>query len=187
MSQTILNDAGEEVTVFTEEELAQQMSEKEAAIKAEYEAKLAEKDAHVKEKLNEFQQAKKGVDNAQEEVRTMAEEAKRIAEEAKLSIQQAKESELTVRKDFWIQTVTGGDPDLTKKIEDAYGMLNLPAGNDKEIAERVQKAVNLAGIGSISTPNLSFSGSTPPNFQKANEQTKQAEYEGWKKDLGINL
>lgn len=187
MSKTILNDDGEEVVVFSQEEITAQLAEKEAALKAEFEKTLAEKDAHVKEKLDQFQQAKKTADMTSEEAKIMAAEAKKIAEEAKMSIEQAKQSELTTRKDFWIQTVTGGDPDLTKKIEEAYGIINLPTTNDKEIAERVQKAVALAGISHISSPNLSFSGSIAPNFQQAGEQTKQAAYEDWKKELGINL
>lgn len=187
MSHTIVNDEGEEEVVYTE---AEKQAEKDAEIekvKADYEAKLAEKDAHVKEKLDQFQQAKKGVDTAQEEVRAMAEEAKRLAEEAKMSVAQAKEAELTTKKDFYIQSVVGGDTDLRKKIEDAYGMLNLPAATDKEIMERVQKAVTLAGISQMSTPSLSFGGAQAPNFQQAGEQTKEAAYNEWKKELGINL
>ena len=53
MATTIINDEGQEVTVFTEEEIA----EREAALKAEFEKQLADKDAHVKEKLDQFQQA----------------------------------------------------------------------------------------------------------------------------------
>ncbi len=187
MSHTIVNDEGEEVVVFSQEEIDAQLAEKEAAIKAEYETKLAEKDAHVKDKLDQFQQAKKGVDTAQEEVRAMAEEAKRMAEEAKMSVAQAKEAELATKKDFYIQSVVGGDTDLKKKIEDAYGMLNLPAATDKEIMERVQKAVTLAGISQMSTPSLSFGGAQAPNFQQAGEQGKEAAYEAWKSELGIQL
>jgi len=187
MSQTIINDNGDEVVVYSQEEIDAQIAAKEAALKAEFEKQLAEKDEHVKLKLDQFQQATKSVDKEKEEVRTMAEEAKRIAEEAKLSVQQSKESELGIRKDFWIQSVAGNDPDLKKKIEDAYSIINLPSGTDKEIAERVQKAVTLAGISQVSTPSLSFGGAQAPNFQQAGEQSKAAEHEAWKKELGITL
>lgn len=187
MSTTIINDEGEEVVVYTQEEIAAQLAEKEAAVKAEYEAKLAEKDAHVKEKLDQFQQAKKSTETANQEALAAAAEAKKLAEEAKLAIEKSKETELNTRKEFWIQSVVGTDTELKKKVEEAYNLLNLPAGNDTEIAQRVEKAIALAGITAPITPSFSFGGAVAPNFQKSNEQQKQADYDAWKKDLGITI
>lgn len=185
--KTILDDDGNEEIVFTQEEITAQLMEKEAAMKAEYEAKLADKDAHVKDKLYQFEQAKKSAEQLHAEAMAGVAEAKKLAEEAKMSVTQSKESELSVRKDYWVQSVAGGDADLKAKIEEAYNMLNLPAGTDKEISERVQKAVSLAGISHISTPNLSFGGSMAPNFQAAGEQSKEAAHEAWKKEYGISI
>lgn len=187
MAKTILNDEGQEEIVFSQAEIDAQFAEKEAALKAAHEAAMAEKDAHVKEKLGQFQQATKSAEQLHEEAMAGIAEAKRIAEEAKGSVALAKESELTTKRDFYIQSISGGDVDLTKKLEDAYGIINLPATNDKEILERLQKAVSIAGVTHTSTPNLSFGGSTPPNFQPSNEATKAAAHEAWKKEFGISI
>lgn len=188
MSKTILNDQGEEEIVFSDEEKNAEIEAEKAKVIAEYEAKLAEKEAHVKEKLDQFQQAKKGVEMKDEETRKLAEEAKRIAEEAQLSIRASKESELNTRKDYWISTVAGNDAELIKKITESYDMLNLPNTNDKEIAERVQKAVTLAGITQPASYNFSMNGMSAPNFQKVvSEQNADASYENFKKELGIKL
>ena len=87
-----------------------------------------------------------------------------------------------------ITSVVGTDPELRKRIEDAYGIINLPASSDAEIQARLQAAMTLAGIKSnpINT-NLSFSGSFAPNVQASNAEQKQAEYDAWKKELGISF
>ena len=187
MSTTIINDEGNEEVVFTQAELDAQKAAEIEAIKAEYEKQLAEKDAHVKEKLDQFQKAKSSIDIEKEEINAKVAEAMRIAEEAKMSVAQSKEAELAAKKTIWVQSVAGNDPELTKKIEEAYGMLNLPATSDAEIQARVQKAVALAGITQMPHQNISFSGSYAPNVTAANDQGKQAEYEAWKKELHINL
>ena len=146
MATTIINEEGQEMEVFTQEEIQAQLAEREAALKAEYEKMLAEKDAHVKEKLDQFQQAKKSVDIEAEEAKRLAEDAKRIAEEAKLSVTQAQETALNAKKEVMITSVVGNDVELRKKIEASYGLLNMPAGNEIEINARLQAAMTLAGI-----------------------------------------
>lgn len=179
---TITNDKGEDILVLTQEEVAAQNAELEAKYKAELEAK----DAHVKEKLEQLNTARSGADKASEEAKRIAEEAKRIAEESQKKIEEANKSAIETKRDYWVKQVAGNDPELTKKIMDAYEIINLPATNDTEIMDRVQKAVNMAGITAIAAPNVSFGGAQAPNFQKAaNADQKQAEYEAWKKDLSL--
>lgn len=186
MATTIINDEGNEEVVFTQAEIEAQIAEKEAALKAEFEKQLAEKDAHVKEKLDQFQQAKKSVDIEKEEINSKVAEAMRMAEEAKTTVAQARESELNARKEAIIVSLTGNDPVLRKKIEDEYSILSLPASTPEEINARVTKAASMAGINSNNfNHNLSFSGNFAPNVQASRSEQQAAEYEAWKKELGL--
>lgn len=191
MSRIVVDDEGNEETVFTAEELkAQQeaaIAAREAELKAEHEKALQEKDEYVKTKLDQFQKAKGGVDSEKEQVKVMAQEAKRIAEEAKAAIESAKASEISVKKDYWIKSVSGGDVELTKKIEEAYALINLPGTTDTEIQERVQKAVNMAGISSMGGYGMpSFSGGIAPSIPAAKTTEFLHNHEVWKQELGLS-
>lgn len=190
MSTKITDDQGNEFEVYTAEELKAQadaaVAAREAVLKTEHDKVLADKDAHVAQKLAEFQQANKGVDAEKDAVKLLAEDAKRIAEEAKTSIAKAEGEALTVKKNYWIRSIVGDDPELTKKIQDNYDLINLPATNDKEISERVQRAVNMAGIGSVSGPsNISFSGGAAPNTIKTEASVADHNYHVWVNELGL--
>lgn len=187
MAQTIVNDEGEEVVVLTQAEVDAQMAEKEAAMKAEFEKQLAEKDAHVKEKLGQFQQATKSAEQLHAEAMAGIAEAKRIAEEAKVSVAQSKESELLIKRDFYIQSIAGNDPDLKKKLEDSYSLINMPATTDAEIQERLQKAITLAGVTHASSHSMSFGGAVAPQANANSQQQRDAAHEEWKRSLNIKL
>jgi len=184
MSEIILDDEGNEKTVYSQEEIDAQVQ----STRDEYEKKLQEKDGHVADKLDQFKQAGKSAEKLHEEAMTAIAEAKSMAEEAKLSVQQAKDSELVTKRDFYIQTISGNDTDLTKRLEDAYAIINMPASNDKEIMERLQKAITLAGVSAPSaTASLSFGGSSAPSASLNSEESRNAAHLAWKEEYGIKI
>lgn len=189
MPTIVLDAEGNEHEVFSPDELKARadaaVAARETELKAEHEKALADKDAHVAEKLDQFKRGQGSVDTEKEAVKLMAEEAKRTAEEAKAAIAAAEADKISTKRDYWIKSVTGGDPELTKKILENYDILNMPAGTDDEISARVQKAVQASGVSSFSSPSMSFSGAIPPNFAKTDQSVKEHNYEVWKNELGI--
>jgi len=179
----VVDDEGKEIEVFTQEELDAQV----AALKAQHEAEMKAAKEHQAEKLAEFEKAKAGATAAQKSAEEIANEAKKIAEEAKASIDASKQETLATKKSFWINSVTGGDPELTKKVLENYELLNMPVGTDAEIQARVQKAITATGIGSIANFNqsISYSGAQPANVTPTEKSIKEHNYEVWKNELQI--
>ena len=188
----ILSDeTGEEIEVLTPEEAKAAQDAAVAAevtrLQSEHAKALADKDAHVKEKLDQFQRAQGGVEAKENEAKTLAEEAKKIAEEAKASVASAEAEKIATKKDYFIRSVVAGDPELTSKIHENLKLLTMPEGTDAEIAAKVQKAVQMSGIGSIQTnPGFSFAGGMPSAPQKVDQSVKDHNYEVWKNELQIN-
>jgi hypothetical protein len=187
MALKVTDDSGQDLEVFTAEEKTAEIQAAVAAAKAEFEKTLADKDAHQAEKLRQLEEARKGATSEKDNATLLAEEAKKIAEEAKASIEVARKESLDTKRDFFIQSVVGGDPELTKKILENYDLLNMPAGNDAEIQARVQKAVGASGISSIRTFNggMSFGGAMPATAPSNDKSVKDHNYDVFKNELGL--
>jgi hypothetical protein len=185
MPKLITDDNGDEIEVFTAEE-AQAQAEK---VKAEYEAKLAEKDAHVKEKLDQFQKAKGGIDLEKEEIMKKLEletsQAKQLAEQANLAIAQANKAREDMVKEYWIKSVVGEDADAIAKINSNFEMINLEIKSEEDIKRKVEMATNMAGINKINVPHSPFiGGGYAPN--PAKDPKNNADYQQFLKDTGLD-
>jgi len=195
MTMIIQDDNGNDIEVFTAEEVAAKaQADAQAAadaIKAELEAKhqaeLAEKDTHLKSKLDEFVKGKKNVDSKEEELNTKMEEIKRIAEEANQKVTQAEIKKNETIKEFWISQTVGSDADLTAKLKAAYDMVNMEVADEKDIATRVKLAANMIGISSMETPSFGISGGVAPQFPSAAETKSKIDDETFRKELGLEL
>jgi small-conductance mechanosensitive channel len=184
MPQTIIDDNGNEIEVFTAEELAQKANEASQELEERYKKELEEKDKYVKEKLDQFQKAKNNVDTAQEEVAKKAEEASLLAQELKAKIEETEKTKNETVKNFWIQQTTGGDSELVKKLNEAYDLINVEIKTEADIATRVSLASKMVGINSIEMSAPNFMGGVAPNF--AGSDAKQAQgYDQFKQDLGL--
>ncbi len=160
-------ETGVETEVYTAEEVASQK----AAIQAAADAKIAENEAHLKTKLNEFQQGKTAteLEKEAEKNKNAAEiaEAKRIATEAATTVAASEARRLEGLKKMAISSVVGQDAELTKKLEDAWGMINMDTKDEADFLKKAEMAANMAGLNH--TPNLngmSFGGGFAPNFNK---------------------
>lgn len=189
----IQNDEGEDIEVFTPDEVAAKAAEHaEAAVeaaKAELEAKYqAQSEAdkkHYTEKMSEFVKGKKVVETKEDDLNAKFEEIKKIAEEANNKVTQAEVTKNETIKSFYISQTVGADEELTKKLKDAYEMINFPVSTEADIATRVELAGNMIGIKTIAQPNISFSGGVAPNFKPSSEAQRDAEYHAWRKELGL--
>lgn len=192
MLKKVIDDAGNEVEmeVFTQDDLNVQIAARELALKAEHEVAIKAEKEHQATKLAEFEQAKKNVGEKEKAAEATAQEAKKIAEEAMSSIQAEKKATQETKKDFIIASVIGENPELKKKILENFDLLaGMPITNDKELSERIQKAVSAAGINSMQNfaPSMSFggAGAGAPPAQMNDIKIKEHNYDVWKNELGL--
>ena len=181
MPTTIINDDGNEVEVFTAEELAAQRVE----LEEKYKKELADKDAHVQEKLSQLKNKEGGIEAVESEAIKKAEEAKTLVEELQNKISENEKSKQETIKNFWISQTTGGDEELTKKLQDAYELINIPITSEADIAQRVTLATQMVGIKTIEIPSNPFIGGVAPQFAASKDAQADATYDSWKKELGL--
>lgn len=182
MPKIIIDDNGEEMEVFTAEELAaerQTLTEKHAQ-------ELADKEAHVQEKLAQLKNKEGGIDNAESEAVKKAEEAKLLVEQLQSKITETEKSKQETIKNFWINQTAGGDEELIKKLTEAYELINLPINSENDISQRVSLATQLVGIKTIEIPMTPFMNGVAPTFTPVKDSANQASYEDFKSTLGLS-
>lgn len=190
MPKIVENQDGAEETLYTPEEVQaeadRKAAEKEAAVKAEYEAKLAEKDEHHKKKLDEFVQGKKGIDEKEKEWNEKIETTKKTADEALTQLQQEKAARLNTVKEFMFEGYGATDPEIKKKLQEEYDLLNMPATTDEEIKARTIKAARNAGLASGAPSGFSvpMGGGYAPTF-KRDEGLKDSDHDSFLKETGL--
>lgn len=164
----VKNEAGEEVEVFTAEEVdakvkdieatnAQAIETAVAGVKAEYEQKLTPLNDSLKkaqdEKLELEAKLAVGDDKGQQgNFKTLKEALdKKTAEIEGLttSIGEMKKGQVTQTRDTIIGGFAGKDDELAKKIKDHYDttLSGMPEATPQDIAKRVEAAAKLASDG----------------------------------------
>lgn len=182
MSKIIIDDEGNEIEVFTAEELESQKAE----IEERYKKELADKEAHVQEKLSQLKNKEGGIEAVESEAIKKAEEAKALAESLQSKIAETEKSKQETIKNFYIAQITGGDKDLTEKLTKAYDMINLEINSDGDIANRITMASNLAGIKTIEIPTSPFPmGGVAPQFNTQKDNADSQSYEDFKQQFGL--
>lgn len=194
-----INEDGEEVEieVFTQEEAnaiaAQKAEEEKARLQEDFEKQLAEKDEHLKKKTDEFVQAKQGMKGKEEgltEKEQLLEEkiaeATRIAQEAVSQVELAKTQKNDSIKNMLIESLVGGDEDLKKKLSEAYDLVSIPIEAEGDIQRRMSFAAGAIGISASAMPQVSFSsGTATPTVAPADKKRADAEYDEWRKSMGL--
>lgn len=194
MPKVIEDDAGNDVTVYTAEELEAAKTQ----VATEYQGKLAEKDEHVKKKLDEFIQGKKSVEQlaAEQEAREKATDEKisaanALAQQAVEKAEFEKTARLTALRDYLFERYGGSDPEVKKKLMEGWDLANVPMDNEDNIKKRVQVAASIAGVsgdtgGSASMYGPPMSGGYAPDFTQKKETLSEAEHEAFKKEFGLD-
>lgn len=180
MPKTIIDNEGNEIEVFTQEELEEQKK----AIEDEYKKQLEDKDAHIQEKLNQLKNKEAGINNAESEAIKKAEEAKILAEQLQEKMTETEKVKNETVKKFWITQTAGGDEELVTKLNEAYDLINIEIKSDEDIARRVQLATQMVGIKSIEIPSNPFVGGFVAP-QPKESSVDQASYDDFKKSFGL--
>lgn len=201
MSQKITNDAGEEIEVYTADEVAAARAETETKVKGEYEPKLTEAtekltdaEKRAAERAGEFAQFRKLSDEAVLKLSV----AERTIYENGLALEQERtkrvEAETSARKaqvDSIIKTKAGGNQPLIDKMNEMWPLMNIEALTPEQIEA---KATMVLGALSTTVPDLvaqanGFAGGSyqPPQAAKK-EGESYADTEAGKKgaaELGL--
>lgn len=169
----IKNDKGEEVEVFTAEDVAAKVDEVNkgkaaeietavAGVKAEYEGKITPLQTQLStletEKLELEAKLAGGDDKGQQgnfkELKKALDDKTKAIEDLTTSIGEMKKGQVTQTRDTIIAGFAGKNEDLAKKIRDHYDttLSGMPEATPADIAKRVESAAKLASDGETFDP-----------------------------------
>lgn len=191
MTIKVVNEEGVEITAYTEQEIVDREAAKEASVKAEYEAKLLEKDNHLKTKLDEFMKGKNSQEQKDVERDAAIAEAKRIADEASSRATNAEERRQNAIKESFVYQIVGDNPELRAKIEESWNLINIEIKEDTDIKKRVDLAASMSGISNNSEAIFTYGGASmgggmAPQVKESDKQKKQEEYDRFRSALGLD-
>lgn len=206
MPQTIKQEDGTEVEVFTKDEVD---AERDSAIEA-YKSENPDQSDKVQELETSLTEAKDALATAQEELKAADEKDQNFAELRKKA-NEAEQQLAEVTKDLdnklaetkksamdevletvnqghfhdTLNDLSGGDKDLKEKIEKEYSALNDPATNKEEITSKLNRAYTLAtgqnpNENALNTTVLSSGGVTKPQFKEQDALPEEAKELGRK-------
>ncbi len=190
MSIKIENDQGVEIEVYTQDEIAVHVAAKEAELKADFDAKMAEKDSHIKTKLDEFQQGKTAQELKDAERDAAIADARKIAEEAKLNATTAEQRRQDSLKNIAMKKFVGDDSELVAKFEESWTIINLEIKDDSDIAKKAEMVANMIGLNNTSNNlgnmPMGGGGGFAPKVSAVEKQKSDAEYNKFKSMLGLD-
>ena len=174
----IINEQGEEVEVFTSQELeAQKASVLEDKAK-ELEALQAELKT-TNEKLGKFESKDLNFAKLREQKEEAESRVEKIRQDMEASLEKTKKEILEgVSKDFYNETLggfSGDDEELKKKIEFEYNRLNDPVNSKADILKKLSDAHALAtrveDAGAFNASVVSSGGASRPKFKQSGSFT----------------
>lgn len=177
MPQTIENEEGGSVEVYTKEEVAAQTEAAIAAAKAESDKAIAEKESEIAnlrkvsaektenfKKYNEMtEEERKAFDANTVTILRRADSLEEELNKTKTALAEKEQREKEYSKNSILKSIHAGDEKIKTSIEEAYSKLNMPETTPDEIKARAEAAARLAGISMQSANPLysSFSGEAP--------------------------
>lgn len=189
MSHIIKDDAGNDVTVFTAEEVEAAKKAEADRIQAEADAKIAENEKHLKEKTDEFLKGKTAQELKDIERDRKIEEARLAAEAANKTAAEAEARRISSIKKSSMEQFVGNDPELTAKFEEAWGLVNLEIKEDSDIARKAEMVANMIGLnqtppGMVGMP-MGGGGGSAPRLNEQEKKNKEAEHTKFVDALGM--
>jgi len=184
MPQFVENEQGEQVEVYTSEEL---QAQKEAALEEYKKEKDAELDAAqtelklATEKLGKLEGKDLNFAKLREQKQEAEDKVERVKQEMEESLGKFKKEILEgVSKDYYNETLgslAGDDAELKKKIEFEYNRLNDPVNTKEDISKKLRDAYILAtkldDSGALSSSAVSSGGSSKLKFKQDNKFTPE--------------
>lgn len=180
-------ETGEEIEVFTAEEVETQKTEALATNTKEWEEKHnattteieklrsinADQTSNIKRLKDMSDEEKEKLSAEQIENRKIAEEALEGQEALKKQIEARDASDVATKKETLIKAVVGEDKDLREKLEAKIATISA----DVPLEERIASAATLAGIGSSANPTNPLATpqgvGMPPTQMKTQEEKGQ--------------
>lgn len=160
------SDDGAEVEAFTKEE----MEAEKKKIQDEANAKIAANEEHLKTKLDDFNKVKSGAELKEQEFNTKIEEAKKISEGAVAKVEEERQARFTALKNYIFEQYGGQDPEVKKKLEEAWELVNVPVTNEEDVKRRVKLSADMAGLSAGPKMEAGYGmpvgGGYAPNFKK---------------------
>ena len=182
----VTDDQGVEIEAFTAEDVAA----KEAEIKSQYEAQLADKDKHLKEKTDEFLKGKSAQELKEIERDNAIAEANQKAEEARSLAAGSETKRMDALKAIARKQYTGDNPELISKFDESWNLINMDIKEDTDISKRAELAANMSGLnstgGSFGSVGISMGGGIAPQVSPANQAKSKEDHDKFKNYLGLN-
>lgn len=175
-------DTGVETEAFTAAEVETQKKEiEEVAAK-----KIADNEAHLATKLDEFQKGRQtsALETEAEKQKREADvtEAKRIADEALATARGSEERRVAALKKSAIERYVGTDPEMTKKMEEAWAIIGIDTKEDVDFFKKAEAAANMSGLNAAPhmAGGMPFGGGFAPNLQpkKAVDEAAHTTFRG---------
>ncbi len=180
----VVGEDGVEVEAFTAQEVAAERTK----LETEFNGKLEDKDKYVKSKLDEFVKGGQARDLKDKEWETKLEEAKKLGESGLKAAQDSEQKRQDTIKNFVMEQYGGNDPEIKKKLEEGYGLINKEIKTDDDIAERVKLAANMVGVNAgVKSVNINapmFGGYAPTVTPPSAE--KEADFKNFKEAMGLD-
>lgn len=190
MSKTVVDEeSGKEEIMYSAEELEAAKNAEIDRLKTEHEKALLDKDEHVKKKLEEFNQGKSAQELKDIERDRKIEEANRIASEATEGLKTAEGRRINSLKEIAREKFTGNDPELNKKFEESWGLVNLEIKEDADIVRKAELVANMSGLnnnGDDGMGGMPMNGGYAPNFKREDTEKSKADHDTFKKALGLD-
>ena len=176
MPQTIINSEGNEVEVFTPEEVQAEREAVLAQVKQEKDAELNAAQAELQkanEKLGKFESKDLNFAKLREQKEDAESRVDKIKQDMEASLGKFKQEILEgVSKDYYNETLgslAGDDAELKKKIEFEYGRLNDPVNSKEDISKKLRDAYSHAtrieDAGAFNAETVSSGGAAKPRFK----------------------
>ncbi len=186
MPIVITNDKGEDVEVFTQEELAQ----KEEELKAQYEAqlvtekeqreqaerKIAEKTHDLKRLRDMTEEQKKAYTAKELELMAQLESVQTGFETFKSETEEYRKSSINNTLEKAIKMFSSGNEELASKIRENLDIINIPVNSEDDAILKVEKAVALTGNVVKNPFTASMSGVAPTSEKKDEGRLSQDDF-----------
>lgn len=185
----IEDENGNQLTYYSAEEVQATALQEAERIKAEYEAKIAEKDEHLKTKTNEFLQGKAAQEAKDIERDGKVAEAQRLAEEARAKAVEIESKRTESLKKIAMKQFVGNDDELTAKFEESWNLINLEINGDDDISKKAEMVASLIGINNsniMGGAGIAMSGGIAPKVSPTEKAKSDADYSQFKSAFGLD-
>ena len=179
MPMIVTDSNGNDIEVFTPEELAskeaeikkslEETIEQERLAKEELERKMSEQAFNFKKLRDMTEEQKKSYSAKEIELLSQVETTQNELEEFKRKTEEREMARINSTTENFIKSITGGNDELSQKIRENMNMLNIQVTTEDDIYLKVEKAAAMAGIVKQNPLTAHYGGSAPSSIEKEQE------------------